>query len=401
MRAPGDLIYVEGSFDVSVIGLFNYFSISCVLDCESRVSLAHLLDFSNFVDLYVLEPSMYVEGSLAGIAKLHSLSDDANSGIRHLPWSPLARALGDIHDQTFDIYCYANTPNTFSFNSYDYWLSLSPSDKAAVPDHAYKSKLKDRDRCLYSSKLLDRAITEAVEELGSTNYTLIPSPQNVIPFLQVFHQIDTPALTMYRALERRARVAVERALSLVRPRTVYLPPLLSILLSRCERQQDIAPRLIELRAEYQMLRESIDGWWRQFDEAKTLGEKCEIRDDLENTINKLSQRLEDKRGAIYKSVAGAFVDALEGGETTKLITKPAFALVKAGLSEIAPERWAIRRFTGFLDMFDDALRVSDQPQLLHRVFRDNLDVSQQEVSGLRQYRKTLVDKYAEPLVIPF
>jgi len=213
-----------------IISLVNEFSISCVLEAGSRVSLTHLMEFSSFFDLYVLEEKIYFT-SLQKELAFHHLDDDKKSPIFTLPASILEHDVEWISTHTDHLYDAASEKFTFSIDSYDYWLTLTESEKNKIPEHHGDGDPLDRMSLLIESRYLDNAIRQAIENLGETEYTLMPSPRNMIPFLSAFHQINTPAMLLYNKISDYHKLKVEDVLSLVRPRTLYLPPLLTVLTS--------------------------------------------------------------------------------------------------------------------------------------------------------------------------
>ena len=107
----------------SVISLIGEFSVSLVLR-GGRVSLAHLMEFSHFVDLYGLHDSVYMsdlgpEKTLAPTEPVSDLfTDDRDSPLRGLPPGPLADAVYWTSEYTLSIYDWAPEQRTFSFSSY-------------------------------------------------------------------------------------------------------------------------------------------------------------------------------------------------------------------------------------------------------------------------------------------
>ncbi|MEO0529533.1 MAG: hypothetical protein AAF266_03040 [Planctomycetota bacterium] len=253
---------------------------------------------------------------------------------------------------------------------------------------------------LRSSDSLDKSIEKSLEALSQTSLTVMPSTRNLLPFLDRFHQHETPVLKVYREVAASHRLAVEDLLSLIRPRRVYLPPLLSILLSRCKGVPDIPRQLIRLRSEFSDFRTTMADWFAELDNATSLRDKLEVSRELSSANAALVDRIEGKRQGVYKEVAGAFVDAAEDGSPTKLVTKPIFALVRQGVTTVAPDVFALRRYTGMIDLIDKSLEIKDYTSLLARVFGDSLCISQSEITAARRYREFVEKKYGIPLVGP-
>ena len=77
----------------------------------------------------------------------------------------------------------------------------------------------------------------------------------------------------------------------------------------------------------------------------------------------------------------------------KLLTKPAFAIVKKGIETVIPDALTTRRFTGLVDLLDQALKVEEYTTVLTRIFGSDLDISQREITEARAYRKLLLARY--------
>ena len=374
-----------------IVSLISDFSVSCVLE-GGRINLAHLMEFSNFVDLYVLENDVYVDVSAKDVTYL-AFGDDKTCPLRKLQENKLTNAVFAVSDSTRAIY--DATPSlSFDINSYDYWLKLSKNDKDKVANVlSHSGEYKERNGLLISSKRLEGYIRLTLEELSKSSLTLMPSPRNLLPFLDVFHQCDTPALEMYRELASRHREKVKGILSWMRPRKVYLPPLLKVLLSRCEKPSDIPKRLIELRGELQDFREGVNERLNEFDKAINDKEKIEVRDEFDDAISTMSKKFGETRISFYKELIGSMLEGAEDGDPQKILTKPAFKLLEEVFSNIVPDKLMTRRFTGLVDLMDQALNVGDNNQLLRKIFGEKLDISQQEITNVRKYRQNILSKF--------
>jgi hypothetical protein len=392
-----------------IISLASFPSVDFVMD--GRVSFAHLMEFSHFVDLYVLEDKVYINdidfdiflsyGSWAPreLVGHQYFEDDKDSPLRILPKGGLTEAIGHISDLTLRIYDAAPVNFSFSLGSYDYWLALGPNEKRDLRRPSYDD-YGTRVDLLYQSQRLAENIDIAIEELAKTRFTLMPSTRNLLPFLDCFHQIDTPAQSLYRAATLAQRDLLSQVISLTRPRAIYLPPLLTTLLSRCQSRREIPRRLIELRAEYAPFRTEIRSWLTELDSAQTLADKLKLQRELQAATERLIASASQRRVGFYKQVTGAFIDAAEEGDPTKMITKPAFAVLREAATTLVPEFLSVRRFTGLIDLLSESLEVQSHKGLLSRVFGSSLDISQKEITEALRYRKVVAEKYGIPLMVP-
>jgi hypothetical protein len=355
-----------------------------------RVSLANLMELSHFVDLYVLQDKVYFEeAALETDSYLIKLSKEDPT----FPFEKLEEDeksfLSNVSEWALEIYNCSSYK--FSHESYDYWMSSSTNrKKATIPQSGDFGTPK---ALLYSCNELERGIRDVIELLGSTKSTIIPSPQTLLPFLDSFHQTETPALKIYKQVVKTHKEEVNKLLELIRPRTVYLPPLLTILLSRCENYKDIPKRLIELRAEFSPFRLEISSWFKEFDDAKTLRDKLEIQVGLDRVIDALTKRFLDRRTSFYKQTSGALISAIEEGDMKGMLTKPVAAFVKEGVTNFLPDKLLIRRFTGIIDLLDKSLDVKSYGDLLSKVFGKSLDISQSEITSAKIYSKNISKQY--------
>jgi hypothetical protein len=257
-----------------------------------------------------------------------------------------------------------------------------------------------REDLLIFSRQLDEDVFSAIETIGSTRYTLMPSSRNLIPFMEAFSQIETPIQNLYNAASELHRRKIEEVLELIRPRTIYLPPLLSILMSRCQSYKDVPKRLAELRQEYAPLRQNVHEWFGRLDQASSMAEKLKIRDELTNALNGVLDKVTGLRPGFYKELAGTMVEAAEDGNPAKLLLKPAIAVAKEAVTNWVPDMLYTKRYTGLVNLLNDAFEIEDYGNLLRRVYGDHLDISQREITAAKSYRKIIIERYNIDLPTP-
>lgn len=367
---------------------------------SGRISLAHLIEFSHFVDLYVLEDKFYVSPYAIG-THFHYFSNDPHYPIRPLrKGNQLGNAVDDIDNKTTMIYDAAPKNHTFSTDSYEFWVNESSRKEVIhVKDYIkelslHQGKPFNRTDLLFFSQDLHSAIENALELVALNKDTLVPSTRNLLPFLSVFHEFDTPAMRLYRSIADVHRIKIQDVMTLIRPRSVYLPPLLSVLLKRCDTRADLAPRLIELRSEMKDFRKTVADWLNRLDQATSMKEKFEISSELHSATTSLTVKYaDDRKMGIYKELAGAIIDAAEDGNLTKVVTKPTFALLKKGITDFAPELLNLQRFTGITRIMDESFDSPDQRFLLSHVFGERLDISQKEITEAIKYQRLIEKQY--------
>lgn len=384
-----------------IISLLSDFSIYTILH-GTRISLAHLIEFSNFIDLYILEDEILVDsyGKEHGYFEYHKLQ---NSPIKFITDSALNDAVSNVSLGTREIYDLSPVNNfTFSFDSYEYWTEYSNIKRRELMEIHMKKftnfinskdePLTQLDQLHSSSERMDKGIMKTLEQLSNTKFALTPSTRNLLPFLDAFHQIETPTQKMYKKIAIKHKRAVEKILQFQRPRMIYLPPLLSILLSRCSAAKDIPVKLRELREEYSQLRKEISELLSEMNQVRNLKEQFEIRSLFENTINENAKKYEKRQKGFYKNVSGAFLDAFDDGDLTDIVSKPAVAIAKEGLNYL-PNVVKTKRLTGFVNLLDDSFKVFDYQKLLVKVFKDRLDISQYEITQIKKYYNYIENNY--------
>jgi hypothetical protein len=148
------------------------------------------------------------------------------------------------------------------------------------------------------------------------------------------------------------------------------------------------------------LRNSIARWFTTLDDASTLKEKIQIREELENSIRAVVEKFHSDRLGFYKEMAGTFIEAAGEGEIKKAVIKPALALLKKGVTAVAPDFLAAKRFTGLVGLMNEALEINSYSEILDRVFGNQLDISQREISHAKQYRQEIISRHGIELPSP-
>src|SRR5579863_5985760 len=207
-----------------VISLLSTFSVGCVLS-GGRVSLAHLIEFSHFVDLYVLEDTIYINSSSKDV-ELEVFRSYPDCPFKELPShdDEVGFSVGSVSDSTRALYDCSEINCSFSMDAYDYWLRLSNEAKDKIPTTPLGIRYFSRDYLLFESRSLEESMEAVLDQISGTKLTLMPSARNLLPFLEVFSQLETPAQLIYLRLTAAQRKLIDDVQAFARPRTVYLPP---------------------------------------------------------------------------------------------------------------------------------------------------------------------------------
>jgi hypothetical protein len=375
---------------MNVISLISDINVAFVLT-EGRVSLSNLIDFSNFVDLYILEDEIYCDETTIDVS-YSTLKEMANFPFRPITNDNIQSHLWMISNNSRELYDLSPNNFTFSINSYDYWLSLDTLDKGKIDTSFYNKMPTDQENLMISSKIMEKNLFGLIDLLSKTDFSIMPSTRNLLPFLDTFYQIETPIFRLYNKISSEHKRYAEKLIEFQKPRTVYLPPLLSILLNRCDRASDIPKRMSELRDEFSGLRQEIFYWEAEMSNLHTFRDQLKLREELDNVLTRNSQNFKNRKLGFYKHVSGAFLEGFEDGITQKIFTKPAIALAKEGL-DLFPDKIRSKKFSGLIKLFDESFKVEDYGSLLQKVFKKNLDISQYEVANVGKYFSKLKANY--------
>jgi hypothetical protein len=397
---------------MNTISLISDLNVQFVMS-HGRVSLANLVDFSNFVDLFVLEDSIYSDEVAIEVCFSEGFQNYIDFPFRPIENKNLSKLVSDISNQTRLLYDLSPINYTFSIKSYDYWLSLNSTEKEKInPDEIHKlisekilihkEKLSPKDSrnwLLSTSKEMEDSLINLLEEVGRTDLSIMPSTRNLIPLLDSFYQIESPIFKLYNEITERHKEMAKKVLEFQRPRAIYIPPLLSILLNRCENRNEIPQRLMELRDEFTDLRQEMYYWQTEMNQKHYFKDQLELREELDNSLTKSAKKYDERRIGFYKNVSGAILDAIEEGNLKKIITKPVIAVAKEGI-DLLPDKFKTKRFTGIVDIFNEALHVQDYTNLLNKIFKESVDISQYEISNSLKYVNVLKNKFNINLNMP-
>ena len=133
--------------------------------------------------------------------------------------------------------------------------------------------------------------------------------------------------------------------------------------------------------------------------AHSIKDQVKLREELNNSLDSATRKFEQRRRGFYRNLSGSFLDAFEDGDLKDIISKPAIALAKEGI-DLLPEIVRSRRFTGVIDILDQAINVRQYSDLLNRAFGKKLDISQYEITEARKYQRVLESRYSIDFIQP-
>ena len=176
------------------------------------------------------------------------------------------------------------------------------------------------------------------------------------PFVALNHQPSKSFVQIFydRLKSLRSR-QIKRLLELQQPWTHAIPPLTSILLKRCRIREELPTELIKLRGEFKPLRESLTAFQKQFEEAETLKEKLELRNDFQSSLDLFTCKAEVRRKRIMKMLVDF---ALE--EADSLASKNLSGPISVVAGKIADYIWSKKLHpwvNSFLDLHNRSLDI--------------------------------------------
>lgn len=146
------------------------------------------------MDLYGLEDSIFCDKTDIEVCFEEYFQGTGNLPFQPIPKESISSIVFSIADQTLRIYDYASQNYSFSIDFYDYWLSLKNTEKASIDITKYYESAIERllnptprtpedvrIALLVASKELSLNLVTLLEELGKTEYSLMPS---TVPIFQ-------------------------------------------------------------------------------------------------------------------------------------------------------------------------------------------------------------------------
>ena len=183
--------------------------------------------------------------------------------------------------------------------------------------------------------------------------------------LEMAHYVKIlPVLDLYRKVSDYFGVEVQAIFKSEGLKVVRIPPLLSIVLSRCRGREDIPESIVKTRDDFSPLRELTSKYDNQLYEADALGDKMAVLKEYEATWDVLVKKLNGNETRLLHNVW----DVVKKGTTLGMLTEAVDKIRDHG-KEIRLER----RVNAFIDVWDTAKKVSGYEGLVERVFRETVD----------------------------
>lgn len=237
------------------------------------------------------------------------------------------------------------------------------------------------------------------KKLLSAIYDLLPNSnfQTTIPLTSFKARLDMNkglgiSKTTIKTLKRLHDIKIEELINLSGYKKVPIPPFVPILLSQCKTIDDIPEKLIQLRHDYQDLRQSFVNYEKRISESENLKEQFKINKEYEmfweafnrkNKIdtNRLMYHFWDlgKESKVIDSIenvvdSGSFEDFIEDLSITRMGAKGVSKVI-----EYFKDRKVLNRYKGITnlwELFQKSPTLDSQVKDLERIFGINVDLKE-------------------------
>lgn len=167
-----------------------------------------------------------------------------------------------------------------------------------------------------------------------------------------------------RLKDTRSRLLQELS-ELQQPWRHSVPPLTSILLQRCRTRDDLPMELIKLRDEFKCLRQPLTEFQKEFEEAPTIREKLELKNDFQNSLDLFTRKAKMGRKRIVKVLIDFALDEADS-VVRKDLTGPVSLLMRKVADYVYSRRlrpWV----NSFLDLHNRSLEIGEEAEHYERI----------------------------------
>lgn len=199
-------------------------------------------------------------------------------------------------------------------------------------------------------------------------------------FMQPFialqaQQSDLLSTVFYEKLKNTRKYELKNILEINEPWVLFLPPLTSILLQRCNRIEELPIEMIKLRNEFQNIRESFSSFQKEFNEVKLIKEKIELKKDFLHSIELFRSKVTAPKKRFIKTVLDFTADH-SAIAFKKDLSGPVKPIVKK-IAEYIYEKKIYPWVCSFADLYEKSLDIDASLNLIEKLFGEvnlyNLD----------------------------
>lgn len=242
-------------------------------------------------------------------------------------------------------------------------LSFDMPD-ALVNDSAAEI-IKLRDAMFAKMRTYDnfvKYIPEEIEDLikiaRSFEMDFVTCPE-WLPFVYPNETTTSISFRLYNEIAKLHKLKIENLIEISRPKAIYIPPLLSIVLQRCKSRENFLDVLLDVRQEYTSYRDSANIMQDQMSCSETIGEQLRILAEYESSIKALANKIDRPKPRLLQIVWNAFKKTTPNGIVTEALDN---------LYQCDIERQRLNRVEGFFDIWSSAMNVESYFNQIERVF---------------------------------
>jgi hypothetical protein len=181
-----------------------------------------------------------------------------------------------------------------------------------------------------------------------------------------FQHSDTFIDIFYNRLKQVREEQIQEFLELQQPWLYCLPPLTSILLQRCKTLDDLPTQLLNLRSEFTGIRQSLTEYHKKYEEANTIKEKLEIKQDFQNSVDLFMRKIKGGKTRIIKTMIDFAV-----GQSDSIIQQDLSGPLKAVLGKLADYIYQRKLYpwvNSFLQLYEKSLDIQLDRDLYQKIF---------------------------------
>jgi hypothetical protein len=344
-----------------------------------------LNSLNTFVEAYVLTDSIYISSRDAMHLNLAIPAfPDGRPILKMLTQDGILRFIVEgpdhLRDDTGTVIYAFEIPEGRTVQNDDEWFKkycsdverkylsgLIPSyDIGTVPDRTPLLILgRAKGTQHYAVTMVDRNVSKCIQSVLSLSAgsRLHPAlPLYAVKAQASFFAATTPSRSLYEKLAEIHNVKVEALLKYRGYRQIPIPPLASILLSRCKARTDIPTQMKQIRSEFQDLRDAGRAHERRLESASSLGEQLDAMAEFDEFWDVFSKKTKHQTTRlIYR-----MWDIVKEANPLKWFTKTVDLMVAWD-----QDQFILNRYKGLMDVWRLTRNIpSVQSQLrdVERVF---------------------------------
>lgn len=185
----------------------------------------------------------------------------------------------------------------------------------------------------------------------------------LMPEWSPFTIADVPALSfavcLYRELSKLHKIKLEKLYAISKPRSYYIPPLLSIVLSKCRGRDDFMENVWTLREDLTPFREASRKLQYRIAGESQLRDQLDALEEYTDAVAALARKVKSPKPRLLQ----AMWDLTKEGTLGSIILKGIDRLYERDM-----ESRCLGKIEGFYDLWNSSLRVKNYFGQFERVF---------------------------------